>query len=314
MKTPAACVQSAEKMTPKKRWKALFHSQTNEKNYVEFIVDSKNNQSKSKIDQINQSVSSIIEESGKSGTSTCVVDENNQSESNFEKNHQSVSCNVEEIGQSEFSTADKSNQSECSTGNMILDKCTEFETCQDKTFVMISQTSCLELIETPNIPPENISQNRDSLSFVHSEITEKNNHAELIVFDEWNQTEPCVDIINQSESCVDKSNQLEPCVKRSNQSESCVKTSNQLESSAAKINQSELSIDKSDQLELGSLTMLPSIEIEKSEHCIHDSEDECDSDCDESWLGASFSCARFIQYTQVRNSTRTLPYIEQMRL
>ncbi|VDI27641.1 Hypothetical predicted protein [Mytilus galloprovincialis] len=363
--TPAVCVQSAEKMTPKKRWKALFHSQTNEKNYVESIVDSKNNQSKSRIDQINQSVSSIVEESGKSGTSTCVVDENNQSEFNVEKNHQSVSCKVEEIGQSEFSTADKSNQSECSTGNMIIDKCTESETCQDKTFVLISQTSCSELIETPNIPyPENISQNRDPLSFFHSEITEKNNHAELIVFDEWNQTEPCVDIINQSESCVDKSNQLEhcaerinqlessvakvnqlepcikrsnqsescdnksnqlePCVKRSNQSESCVKTSNQLESSvakvnqlessAAKINQSELSIDKSNQLELGSLTMLPSIEIEKSEHCIQDSDDECDSDCDESWLGASFSCARFIQYTQVRNSTRTLPYIEQMRL
>ncbi|XP_071139693.1 serine-rich adhesin for platelets-like [Mytilus edulis] len=373
--TPAVCVQSAEKMTPKKRWKALFHSQTNEKNYVESIVDSKNNQSKSKIDQINQSVSSIVEESGKSGTSTCVVDENNQSESNFDKNHQSVSCKVEEIGQSEFSTADKSNQSECITGNMILDKCTESETCQDKTFVLISQTSCSELVETQIITyPENISQNRDSLSFIHSDITEKNSHAELIVFDEWNQTEPCVDIINQSESCVDKnnllescvkrcnqsescdnksnqlepcvkrsnhsesfdnksnhsesfdnkSNQLEPCVKRSNQSESCVKTSNQLESSvakvnqfessAAKINQSELSIDKSNQLELGSLTMLPSIEIEKSEHCIHESDDECDSDCDESWLGASFSCARFIQYTQVRNSTRTLPYIEQMRL
>ncbi|XP_052084018.1 uncharacterized protein LOC127721324 [Mytilus californianus] len=317
------CVQSAEKMTPKKRWKALFHSQANENKHIESIVHSKNNQSEFSVDQRNQSVSSIVEESSQSGTSTSAVDKNNQLESNFDKRNQSVSSNVKEISQSESSIAGKSNQSEYSRGNRSQDKCTEPESCKDKTFVLNSQKTCTELIETQNIHnSENISQIPYFLSFVHSETTENNNNVELSVNDERNQTEPCVEIINQSESCVDKNNQLEPCVKRSNHSESCDDKSNQLESSIGKINQlefsvakvsqSDLSIDRSNQLESGSLTIMPTAEIENSEHSINESDDEFDSD--ESWLDASFSCARFIQYSQVRNSLRTLPFIEQMRL
>ncbi|XP_063437932.1 uncharacterized protein LOC134718977 [Mytilus trossulus] len=304
------CVLSAEKMTPKKRWKALFHSQTNENKHIEAIVDSKNNQSEANVDQINQSVSSFVKESSQSGTSISAVDKNIQSESNFDKRNQTVSSNFEEIGQSESSISGKSNQLECSTGNRILDKCTESESCKDKTVVLNSEKSCQELIDTQStLNSANISQNPDSFSFVHSMSTENSNHEELIVFDERNQKEPCVDIISQSESYVDKSNQLEPCVAKINQPESCDGKRNQLESRLAKVNQSDLSID---QLESGLLTMMPSVEIENTEHSIHESDDECDSD--ESWLDASFSCARFIQYTQVRNSTRTLPFIEQMRL